>query len=62
MKHNEAAWKNGLTAWQYGYDDAMYDGFYTPGDMPCTCAACRLEYDRGQQDAMREIFDRKKAG
>jgi hypothetical protein len=52
--HNPSA--HGFDAWQWGYDDAMYDGFYMASELPCQCVHCLSEYQRGQEDAFKEIF------
>lgn len=57
-KHNPNAWQDGIDAWQNGYDDAMYDGIDTSSEMPCKCNDCLSAYDKGQQEAIKEIFGR----
>jgi hypothetical protein len=55
-EHNQSAWQNGFDAWQCGYNDAMYDGIDMASELPCQCAHCLSEYQRGQEDAFKEIF------
>lgn len=55
-EHNASAYENGFDAWQFGYDDAMYDGIDTSSELPCKCEACLKGYIEGQESALKEIF------
>lgn len=48
-EHNPSAWQN-------GYDDAMYDGIDTSSEMPCQCGECHQKYLEGQEAALDETF------
>ena len=54
-KHNPNAWQDGFDAWQAGYDDAMYDGVWQAGEIPCQCDDCYNAYAAGQESAFDEI-------
>lgn len=62
MEHTEKEGfidRDGYTAWQSGYDDAMYDGIDTSSEMPCKCGACLEKYYQGQQAAMKELAEKR---
>ncbi len=57
MEHTEEGYKDeiGYTAWQSGYDAAMYDGMDLSSEMPCKCDACLKAYSEGEETAIKEL-------
>ena len=58
MEHTEnEGYKDeiGYTAWQSGYDAAMYDGMDLSSEMPCKCDACMKAYSEGEETAIKEL-------
>ena len=56
IEHCPAAHQDGFDAWQFGYDDAMYDGIDMASELPCICLECQNKYHEGQEAAIKEIF------
>jgi len=56
IEHCASAYENGFDAWQFGYDDAMYDGIDMASELPCICLECLNKYHEGQEAAIKEIF------
>lgn len=59
MEHTEnEGYKDevGYTAWQSGYDAAMYDGMDLSSEMPCKCDACMKAYSEGEGTAIKELL------
>ena len=56
VEHCPAAYQDGFDAWQFGYDDAMYDGIDMASELPCICLECLNKYHEGREAAIKEIF------
>ena len=61
IEHCPAAYQDGFDAWQFGYDDAMYDGIDMASELPCICLECLNKYHEGQEAAIKEIFAGKQS-
>lgn len=46
----------GYSAWQSGYDAAMFDGIDISSELPCKCEICLKAYEDGEQTAIKELM------
>lgn len=61
VEHCASSYEDGFDAWQFGYDDAMYDGIDMASELPCICLECLNKYHEGQEAAIKEIFAGKQS-
>jgi hypothetical protein len=61
IEHCASAYEDGFDAWQFGYDDVMYDGIDMASELPCICLECLNKYHEGQEAAIKEIFAGKQS-